>query len=131
MYSLGAESYWDMSPRCPSYLTSSMALGSERGTGVFPFAVMLDLALELDFWEPPLVSTPLGKFSGFFGLGVCCGVEQGARIGLPNNSFSGIVGHSAPINDELSFGYTLVPLSAFLELSDFFDIFDDEGIINF
>ena len=53
-----------------------MALGSGRGTGVFPSAVKLVLV----FWETLDFSTLLGNLPGFLGLGVCFGVEQGARI---------------------------------------------------
>ena len=34
---------------------------------------------------------------------------------------------SPPINKELSFGYTLVPLSAFFDIFDFFDVDDIMG----
>ena len=80
---------------------------------MFPSAVMLDLDLELDFWEPPTVSTPLGKFLGFFGLGVCCGVEEGARIGNSKEEFFGLCAVSTPIIKELFLLYPPVPLSAF------------------
>jgi len=40
-------------------------------------------------------------------------------------SFPGIVWNSSPINDELSFAYTLVPLSTFSVNGDFLD---DEDI---
>ncbi len=98
---------------------------------MFPSAVMLDLDLELEFWEPPTVSTPLGKFSGFFGLGVCYGVEQGARIGLSEISFSGISRHLAPNVEELFFVSRLVPLSAFSEIFDSSSIFDVFGYMHF
>ncbi len=75
--------------------------------------------------------TPLGKLSGFLGLGVCCGVEQGARIRELEIPLSGILGHSAPILKEHSSLCPLVPFSEFSEFLDFFDIFDDGYFIAF
>jgi len=80
-------------------------------------------------WEGLSLKTPVWNFSGFFP-----GVEQGARIGSLKNSFSGITLISPPIVDELSSLYTLVPLSDFSAISDFFDILDIiivEGIMTF
>ena len=114
-----------MSPRCPSYLTSSISLDSERGTGVISFPVELTSVS----WEGLSLKTPVWNFSGFFP-----GVEQGARIGLLRIPFSRIAEDSPPNFDEVSFLYPLVPLSEFSEFSDFFDvlnIFDDVGIMMF
>ncbi len=43
----------------------------------------------------------------------------------------GDVRHFTSIPDELSFGYTLVPLSLFLDMLDFLDINDVTGIMHF
>ena len=60
---------------------------------------------------------------GVLGFLVFFGVEQGGRIGTCESSPWGILWHFTPIFDELSFGYPLVPLSVFLDMADFFDIF--------
>ena len=62
------------------------------------------------------------------------GVELGGRIGLSKSSLAGITVISPPINKELSFGYTLVPLSAFFAVEGIYDvvvILGIEGIVTF
>ena len=90
---------------------------------------MISLPVELTWvsWEGLSLKTPVWNFSGFF-----LGVEQGARIGNSEIFSPGIAEHFLEILDELSFGYTLVPLSAFSPISDFFDdvvILDVGGIM--
>jgi hypothetical protein len=69
-------------------------------------------------------STPLWKCSGFLGLGVCFGVEQGARIGTWIYGYCAITEKSPPIPVELSFLYTLVLFSLGLDIFVFFDVDD-------
>ncbi len=52
------------------------------------------------------------------------GVEQGGDINVLKSSDPGIVGNFPPINEELSFGYPLVPFSASLDITNFFDVLD-------
>ena len=66
-------------------------------------------------------STPLGISSGFLGLGVCFGVEQGARIGILEIPSLGNSVISPPILVELFLLYLLLLLSDFSATLDFFD----------
>ena len=75
--------------------------------------------------------TPLGKSSGFLGLGVCFGVEQGARITLSESPLATYSGDSPLITFELFLLYLLVPLSAFLGMVDLIDIYDVKDIMLF
>ncbi len=68
-------------------------------------------------------STQLGKSSKFLGLGVCFGVEQGARIRNSEIEFSGLCAILPPIVVELFLLYTLVPLLSFLGMVSSSDIF--------
>ena len=111
-----------MSSRCPSYLTSSISLDSERGTGVISFPVELTSVS----WEGLSLKTPVRKFSGFFP-----GVEQGARIGVEIYGNSTIFKDSPPIIAELFLLYPLVPLSDFSEILDFLDTWGVEVIMIF
>ena len=97
-----------------------------------PPLVMLDFGLDLglDFWEALDFSTPLEKFSGFWGLGVCYGVEQGARIGVEIYGLCPISEESPRITVELFLLSSMVPLSDFPDFSDFLDVFDASCIFD-
>ena len=73
--------------------------------------VFFPFPLVLVSWEGLGFSTPLGNCSGFWGLGVCCGVEQGARNIISEFSFPEIAGKLSLIIVELSSLYPLVPFS--------------------
>ena len=98
---------------------------------MFPFlGVSTSVASSSLAFSTPL-GKPLGKTSGFWGLGVCFGVEQGARIGTLEISFPEITGKFSPITVELFLLYLLVPLSDFLGMADSLYIFDVLGTCYF
>ena len=70
---------------------------------------------------------------GVLGFWVFFGVEPGGDIKEMESSVLGITNDSPPIHAELSFGYTLVPLSASLDMVDFYDVFDifDVGVTSY